>query len=278
MSAECGSFHLSVQSRDSQATAGAESFDFEHKFNYEYDIDLLNLPFAWLTIAGHLIIIDSLHALLSNPSINISSFLPSLITPNSSLIVVYHSEQPLCHQPSYQPHPLTLLKFLATTILTTHSLSHILAQKAARDRSVAAPVFGLVEDEEAIVQGLGANDSRGVVVECEVRRKSGRGTEIWFVLAPSGRQSGHRASNDDIVLLEDHPLYLRPADENGAAQEEDYGEVSFNLSLTEKQRRAREGVELPYFDAQKDGGGGEGGRILYDMGVEDDFDEEEDEI
>lgn len=40
---------------------------------------------------------------------------------------------------------------------------------------------------------------------------------------------------------------------------------------------------LPYFDAQRgdgegrDGGGG-GGRILYDMGVEDDFDDEEDEI
>jgi len=173
---------------------------------------------------------------------------------------------------------LTLLKFLATTILTTHSLSHILAQKAARDRSLAAPVFGLVEDEQGIVQGLGSNDSRGVVVECEVRRKSGRGTEIWFVLPPPVRQSGLRASHDDIVLLEDHLLYHRPADENASQQEEDYGEVSFNLSLTEKQRRAREGVELPYFDAQKDGGGGEGGRILYDMGVEDDFDEEEDEI
>jgi elongator complex protein 5 len=51
--------------------------------------------------------------------------------------------------------------------------------------------------------------------------------------------------------------------------------------LTEKQRRDREGVVLPYFDAQKDGGGpGEGGRILYDMGEEDreDFDDEEDEI
>jgi len=35
---------------------------------------------------------------------------------------------------------------------------------------------------------------------------------------------------------------------------------------------------LPYFDAQKGEGAGEGGRILYDMGSEDDFDEEEDEI
>lgn len=35
---------------------------------------------------------------------------------------------------------------------------------------------------------------------------------------------------------------------------------------------------LPYFDAQTEIGGGEGGRILYEMGREDDFDEEEDEI
>ena len=53
---------------------------------------------------------------------------------------------------------------------------------------------------------------------------------------------------------------------------------TFSLGLTEKQRRDREGVVLPYFDAQKDEGMGEGGRILYDMGIEDDFDEEEDEI
>jgi elongator complex protein 5 len=52
------------------------------------------------------------------------------------------------------------------------------------------------------------------------------------------------------------------------------------LGLTEKQRRDREGVVLPYFDAQNESGVGEGGRILYEMGVEDreDFDDEEDEI
>ena len=52
--------------------------------------------------------------------------------------------------------------------------------------------------------------------------------------------------------------------------------TTFELGLTKKQREDREGVVLPYFDAQK--GDGEGGRILYDMGEEDDFDEEEDEI
>lgn len=56
------------------------------------------------------------------------------------------------------------------------------------------------------------------------------------------------------------------------------GDSTFSMGLTEKQRRDREGIVLPYFDAQEDVGGGEGGRILYEMGREDDFDDEEDEI
>jgi elongator complex protein 5 len=57
----------------------------------------------------------------------------------------------------------------------------------------------------------------------------------------------------------------------------DTEDSTFALGLTAKQRADREGVVLPYVDAQK-GHGGEGGRIFYDMGPEDDFDEEEDEI
>lgn len=82
---------------------------------------------------------------------------------------------------------------------------------------------------------------------------------------------------ETVSLLEDHPLWKRPELESGAQAGEETGvDVTFELGLTERQRKDREGVVLPYFDAQK--GGGEGGRILYDMGVEDDFDEEEDEI
>jgi elongator complex protein 5 len=239
-----------------------------------------------LTMPGHLIIIDTLYQLLSQSSVNITTFLPSLLTPHSSLLAIYHSEQPLSHHIPYQPHPITLLKFLATTILTAHSLSHILASKAARDRSVAGPVFGLTESEEGTVQGLGANDPIGVVVECETRRKSGRATAIWFVVPPVAAKSKSRSTSStsnpsagDIILLEDHPLYRTATSQRETPASDDYGEVSFDLSLTEKQRLVREKVDLPYFDAQKDGGGsGEGGRILYDMGVEDDFDEEEDEI
>jgi len=134
-------------------------------------------------------------------------------------------------------------------------------------------------------------EHRGLVLEVEHRRKSGRGVLEWFFLptlhASQLQQfekvdpsTAHPFKEDTVILLADHPLF-RPqqipnTESDGAGLEE---EMTFSLSLTERQRRERDGVILPYFDAQKSGGGpGEGGRILYDMSVEDDFDDEEDEI
>ncbi len=139
----------------------------------------------------------------------------------------------------------------------------------------------------------------------EHRRKSGRAVhETFFLPSPSPLLSPSLNANDTntttnnnsestsipkITLLSEHPLFLSPASpssqptthnnkNNPEIRETDLG-GTFNLNLTAKQRRDREGVVLPYYDAQYgDGGGGEGGRILYEMGEEDDFDEEEDEI
>jgi len=75
--------------------------------------------------------------------------------------------------------------------------------------------------------------------------------------------------------LQDHPDY--PSVEPSTTEETQL-ESTFSLGITEKEKQDREAINLPYFDAQKGDGIGEGGRILYDLGVEDDFDEEEDEI
>jgi elongator complex protein 5 len=203
--------------------------------------------------------------------------------PTTSLLALYHADVPLPlpSRDAYGPSALTLLRYLATTILTTHSLHHVLARKAARERSRAEPTFGLEEGVEGILQGFGANDARGLVFEMEHRRKSGRGVREWYFLplqdasVTAVPQPGR--AREKVILLEDHPEYGR-VDASVAGAREGTAEVdaTFDLGLTEKQRRDREGVVLPYFDAQN--GGGEGGRILYDMGEEDDFDEEEDEI
>ena len=195
-----------------------------------------------------------------------------MINPSISVLTVYHIDIRLSPPGNpYAPSPLTSLEFLATTIFTVHSFEQVLVRKRAADKSLAEPVFGLEERKDGVIVGLGANDPKGLVLEMNHRRKSGRNVEDTFFLPPL-------TSKDKVILLDDQPLYRRPDQEAvRSAADEVAAELStFDLSLTEKQRRAREGVVLPYFDAQA--GGGEGGRILYDMGVEDDFDEEEDEI
>ena len=207
-----------------------------------------------------------------------------------ALVAAYHSDAPTpLNKSPYSPSPLTLLNYLATTVMTLHSFSHVLAEKAARDRSIAAPLSGLASGLEGVLVGLSQEDSRKfevkgrgreVVIEMEHRRKSGRGIVDWFLL-PLVNQPWATQSKEVICLLQDHPAY-RPREEVPTIQAKTDGagmESTFDLGLTERQRRDREGVVLPYFDAQKGGEGpGEGGRILYDMGEEDDFDEEEDEI
>lgn len=174
-----------------------------------------------------------------------------------------------------------MLSYLATTVIKLHSFSHILAQKAARDRSLAAPVFGLEEEQDGVLLGRldkasGNGSTEGVVLEMEHRRKSGRGVLEWYVLPPASRYSPQHVK-EVVILLDDHPLYRPPVNTDFNMENEE-PESTFELRLTERQRRDREGVVLPYFDAQQGDGPGEGGRILYDMGEEDDFDEEEDEI
>lgn len=201
--------------------------------------------------------------------------------PSSSILALYHTDVPTLvsrdPQDAYLPSSITLLRYLATTIFTVHSLPHIVLQKRARERSHAEPTFGLEEGIEGVLQGLGANSSDGVVLEMEHRRKSGRGVREWYFLPVRSVQVASAVrSREVITLLEDHSEYRTPDETASRAQEESGSGTTFELGLTEKQRRDREGVVLPYFDAQK--GGGEGGRILYDMGEEDDFDEDEDEI
>lgn len=197
-------------------------------------------------------------------------------------MVTYHQDVPeLPQQSPYSPTPISELTYLATSIITLHSFSHVLAQKAARDRSLAPPVFGLEEEQEGVLLGrldrlVGTGKAEGIVIELEHRRKSGRGVLEWYLLPPASRYSPQHLK-EIVTLLDDNVLYNPPMEQDPGADDEE-PTSTFELGLTDRQRREREGVVLPYFDAQHNDGPGEGGRILYDMGEEDDFDEEEDEI
>ncbi|KAI0869180.1 Elongator complex protein 5 [Hypoxylon argillaceum] len=242
-----------------------------------------------------LLIIDELNPLASAIPADLALFLSSLITsPALSLVGLYHTDVPLSlpasPAASYAPHPLTVLSHLATAILRPSSLHHAVARQRALNRSQQAPGFGLGEGREGVLVGLGAGAGAGtgLVLGMELRRRSGRSVAETFVLVPAAKAvaKAHQAQPQPqpqtakVYLLSDHPAFLDPeAGADAASGAGDDGpESTFNMGLTEKQRRDREGIVLPYFDAQTDVGAGEGGRILYEMGREDDFDDEEDEI
>lgn len=236
-----------------------------------------------------IILVDSVNDLATAAPQMVPTFLSSIIMPSVSLVAVYHTDVPLVLPRTvseYEPHPLTVLSHLATSILRLSSLRQEIERQKARNRSIQEPEWGLREEREGVLIGLKgetkSEDYRGVVVEMEVRRRSGRAmTEKFFLLPLAGTTSSAASGKGSkTFLLSEHPVFATPdsAGANGRAEEEEEPESTFNLGLTEKQRRDREGIVLPYFDAQTDIGAGEGGRILYEMGREDDFDDEEDEI
>ncbi|KAH7318323.1 Elongator complex protein 5 [Stachybotrys elegans] len=229
------------------------------------------------------VILDSLNALASSAPQSLAIFLSSLITPSVSIVSVYHTDVPVILPKTfneYEPHPFTILCHLSTAILKLSNLQQEIERQKARNRSVVEPEWGLREDREGVLVGLrntgSLQDRRGVVISMELRRRSGRAVTEKFVLLPSAPSA--QSSPGRLLLLSDHAMFAAPAadDQDGAGEEQP--ESTFNLGLTEKQRKDREGIVLPYFDAQTDIGAGEGGRILYEMGREDDFDDEEDEI
>lgn len=199
----------------------------------------------------------------------------------------YHADVPVILPRTwneYEPHPFTILCHLATAILRLSSLQQEIERQRARDRSIVEPEWGIKEDREGVIIGLRegskAEDRGGVVIDMELRRRSGRTVTEKFILIPQRASSPTAFTPSKIVLLTDHSVFSPPEADAGAAGQdgEEEPESTFNLGLTEKQKKDREGIVLPYFDAQTDIGAGEGGRILYEMGREDDFDDEEDEI
>ncbi|KAK3952084.1 Elongator complex protein 5 [Pseudoneurospora amorphoporcata] len=225
-----------------------------------------------------LIVVDSLNPLASKEPHALPLFFGSIINPFASLVAVYHNDVPLVLPRTvneYEPHPLTLLSHMATAIFRVSSLYQAVETKRAQMRSLREPEWGLHEGREGVLVGLWTgHQAEGLVVEMEMRRRSGRAVAERFILSPSTQKGGAGAS---LSLLSDHPLFAPQKDAEGGAEGE-MADTTFKLGLTEKQRSDREGIVLPYFDAQTEVGGGEGGRILYDMGREDDFDDEEDEI
>ncbi|KAM4066638.1 elongator subunit iki1 domain-containing protein [Hirsutella rhossiliensis] len=229
------------------------------------------------------VVVDSLNSMATADAGFLAAFLSSILTPAVSIVAVYHADVPVILPKAsneYEPAPLTILCHLATAILRLSSLQQEVERQRARNRALQEPEWGLKEEREGVIIGLrGSVESeggRGLVIDMELRRRSGRTVSEKFILTPGSSSTGPGR----VSLLTDHAMFAASTGGGGADGDEgeEGPESTFDLGLTEKQRKDREGIVLPYFDAQTDIGAGEGGRILYDMGREDDFDDEEDEI
>ncbi|CAK7229382.1 hypothetical protein SBRCBS47491_007227 [Sporothrix bragantina] len=259
-----------------------------------------------------LVVVDSVCQLARQDPLQTAALVSSLVAPTVSVIGLYHTDGttdstttltstvPLLRG---KPHPFRVLCHLATAVLRVMPLHEEVARKRARDRAEEEPTFGWAAGEgwpygysdaarryggrRELLAGQTPKETarRGLLLSMELRRRSGRAVVEQYVVvlgSPLPWQKGATPCQD-VTVMADHPLFAAhdPGEasyDNQKGGDEDEPTSTFNLGLTEKQRRDREGIVLPYFDAQTDIGFGEGGRILYDMGREDDFDDEEDEI
>ncbi|KAI5461516.1 transporter sec22 [Mariannaea sp. PMI_226] len=174
------------------------------------------------------VIVDSLNALASAAPQSLASFLSSIITPAVSIVATYHDDVPIVLPKSfseYEPHPFTILCHLATAILRLSSLYQEIERQKARNRSIQEPEWGLGEGREGLLVGLkgrrkdNGDDSEGVVMHMELRRRSGRTVSEKFILIRKDDTAQSKSLNPGkVCLLTDHPMF-KPHTETGEAGE-----------------------------------------------------------
>ena len=112
---------------------------------------------------------------------------------------------------------------------------------------------------------------RGGLARIEWRKKSGKvqyATEGFYL-----------GSKGLIIVAASQLTGEEPEPEvdmdESIAQPDPTANLSFNLSLTDNQRRAKDNVELPFMKVQQEPTGTSGGHIYYQPDAGDDFDDED---
>ena len=214
------------------------------------------------TNSKSLIIIDSLNYLNRT---DLSQFIGSIASPSTTIIATYHRDVPesiLFNQSSNDlidnyPSSLELLQFMATTIC---EISPILPNSIDDHHELndMIEVFN-------IPRGLNNSVFNLLLIN---RRKSGRSLRYNFQIDSkkheyiliNGKENNANSSSDNPINEAETPEMLQ-------------GLTTFNLTTSEKQRRAKEQVNLPFLEAQQYGSSG--GAIVYEYEKDDDYDEED---
>ena len=167
-----------------------------------------------------------------------------LMKPDRTLIGVYHTDITYSSSKSpksYSPSTLSLLEYMATSVIRVLPGPEALSRKAESS-------FDIFDFSNKVYNRM------QFTVEVEHRRKSGRRISTLFNV--NGDTYEFKQARLDMIEDQVDLTNL----------------TTFNLSLSEKQRQDRENVELPYLEAQR---GGNGGAILYEYTEVDDYDEDE---
>ncbi|ESW99873.1 hypothetical protein KL918_001190 [Ogataea parapolymorpha] len=192
-----------------------------------------------------LVIIDSINYIPEN---QLNSFLRGIISPTTVLCATYHTSIPQVSAPGSQNMPTAIqrLLFMATTVFELK------------------PANSSLTDEELEVAShkleipVGVSNKPIFETKMTYRRKSGRALEYAFTidtLTHAYQVKQERvADGDDAELLENL--------------------TTFNLTTTQKQKLAREQVDLPFLQAQQSLGA-VGGAIVYEFEKDDDYDEDD---
>ncbi|ODV84881.1 hypothetical protein CANARDRAFT_28623 [[Candida] arabinofermentans NRRL YB-2248] len=199
-------------------------------------------------ITKTLIIVDSFNYITDD---DLSEFLATLFSPNTTIYGTYHLSVPTVknHQTPNLPSLLTRLQFVATTIF---EIKPILIGIDEEEMEHAISNFDLPID---------LSNSSKFEVELTYRRASGRSLIYQFTID---------------TITHTYELKQNDSQKDQSTNENELLEnlTTFNLTTTQKQKLARDQVDLPFLEAQQSMGS-MGGAIVYEFEKDDDYDEED---
>lgn len=197
-----------------------------------------------------LLSIPDLNDFLANNPAHLTTFLSALIALSPariSVCAIHHTDLPLLQYPSHLPSPSTLLGYLATTIITVQSLTHVVAKRTAALKSQISHVDLDLEGKD-ILSPLGSNHPT-LVLTVESRRKSGRAVFEECVYDSQAQKILVTVPELSIALPSDKQKMEEKKAEDAYMGED---EIGFKIGLTDKQKANRDNYELPHFQAQRE--------------------------
>lgn len=191
-----------------------------------------------------LVVVDSLNYI---PDDQIVQFISSIVLPTTTIVGTYHTNVPQVAKSGY-PGAQLLLLYIAQAIFEVEPVK--------------------IEDEEYVENKL---------AQFQFPISEKLNTPTFRLNLINRRKLGKSLTYNYIVDSEKHEYEVYKPQEETIDEEDEAvlkGLTTFNLTTNDKQKLAREQVELPYLEAQTEMGK-MGGAIVYEFEKDDDYDEED---